>query len=151
MDTFTSLIAYSSQEEPLPADVYAFTVVCLIFLGAFIQNITETMPPTQPLEVLAGELDSNKQVQETPLPIPTPSILSAEEKVPRVQITGLEDIILGSLHKKKGLRSKDLVPQIRTILPEITKSDINSCLYKLLTRKQVQKSCDGVPLWTRVM
>ena len=146
MDTSSAIIPYSPyQQEPLSADVYAFTVVCLMFLGALIQNLTEAPHQAQPVEVLLVD------EAEEATAISPPSLAPVEKKEPRVQVPGLEDIVLGCLHTHKRLRTKDLVPKIRTVLPEITKGDINSCLYKLLSRKQVRKTCDSVPLWTRVM
>jgi len=146
MDTSYAIIPYSPyQQEPLPADVYAFTVVCLMFLGALIQNLAETTQKAHPVQVLLMD-----EAEESPA-TPPPSLASVEKKEPRVQVPGLEDIILGTLHTRKRLRAKDLVPKIRGVLPEVTKSEINSCLYKLLARKHVQKTCDAVPLWTRLV
>ena len=83
-----------------------------------------------------------------PQAIAPPDEQPVSKKEPRPQIPGLEDIILGSLSKRTGLRAKDLVAKTRAIIPEIKKGDINSCLYKLLAKKQVVKSDDETPLWT---
>ena len=71
-------------------------------------------------------------------------------KVTLLPSPGLEEILLAALDgQRKGFRAKDLVPIVRATIPDITKSDINSCLYKLLKKRAVAKSADKKPVWIR--
>ena len=49
-----------------------------------------------------------------------------------------------------GMSAKDLLKQLKVDHPEITKRDVNSNLYKLLTKKAVKKDASACPIWTMV-
>jgi hypothetical protein len=156
MDMSLALVPYLPHQQLSP-DNWAALAALLLFIGGCLQAVPKTVGQSNPEEVqVIEEPDSSTRNTDLslvvfhPARLPTTSVTEKPvvKKEPRVEIPGLEDSILATLSKRTGLRTKDLVPKIRTIFPGIKKGDINSCLYKLLTKKQVLKSNDDTPLWT---
>lgn len=140
MDSSLAIVPYMPYQEISP-DHWAPLVVLLVLLGACLEAAPANLGEKQEEEVHILE----EPVVPSPVVVPE---LPVMKKEPRPQIEGLEDMVLASLHKRRALRAKDVVPKIRAVLPDIKKSDINSCLYKLLAKKRVVKSEDATPLWT---
>jgi hypothetical protein len=145
MDATYTIVPYMTPPPLNPDELTPFIgLVFFLFLGACLQANAGKHPEEA---FLADTSETNAPYLTLPPPVAS-SQKPVAKKEQRVEIPGLEDIILASLSKRTGLRTKDLVPKIRTIFPEIKKGDINSCLYKLLTKKQVLQSDDDTPLWT---
>lgn len=125
MDSTFSVIPYTQpQQEQSPADWAPFACMSLLALATVVKA------------TMAG---SDNEEEHAPI----------NESKPRPQVPGLEDSILAALGSSScGLRAKDLMRQLRSSHSEIKKGDINSLLYKLLTRKVVAKSSDPTPVWT---
>ena len=62
--------------------------------------------------------------------------------------TTLTDPILAILSESDGVSAKDILKKLKAEYPEITKKDVNSNLYKMLSKKLVMKDTSACPMWT---
>lgn len=137
MDTSFALVPSFPYQEPAVPDWAPLACMSMLTLASFLAAASEE----------EGEQQQEQQEAQEPASITTEAP-SPQVKQPRPKIPGLEEILLDTLKQtSSGLRAKELVPIVRRSFPEVTKKDINSCLYKMLNARKVTKTTDAAPVW----
>lgn len=72
---------------------------------------------------------------------------SAAQSPPKPAVKPLDSMIL-SLISEKEMTARAILATVKTIYPETTKSDVNSCLYKMLSKNTVSKGGSAAPVWS---
>ena len=85
---------------------------------------------------------SNEESEETPTPTPTP-VTKRPKKVTEEMASELKPMIVDFLNKNPGSSAKTMFNIFNRQMPEVTKTNINSCLYTMLNKKQVMMKEDG--------
>ena len=132
MDSSFTLVPFTPQQETSAPDWAPFAAMSLMALTAVVRATLGEEEESEDQTVLESSLEEK----------------TAAKSPRRAELPGLEEAVLSSLSSAAcGLRAKDLVRLLRPSHAEVTKSDINSTLYKLLNKKVVAKSTDPAPLW----
>ena len=72
----------------------------------------------------------------TPMPVVKP-----------VAVPPLDSMILCMI-SEKIMTAREILRTVKTAYPEVTKSDVNSCLYKMLSKNNVSKDDSAAPNWS---
>jgi hypothetical protein len=136
MDNSYALIPMSNDTESnLMAEYAPFLCMSAITLLALAMGSKSTDIESE------GEDNVDEEITET-------SIVPYKPKMGDAEV--LRNAIVSSLTKGTPISSKEIVTEIRKMIPSIKKTDVNSCLYTMLNKKKVTKSADKRPLWAMV-
>ena len=87
---------------------------------------------------------TNEEFEETSSPAPsTPTPAKRPKKVTEEMASELKPMIVDFLQKNPGSSVKTMLNMFSRQMPEVTKTNINSCLYTMLNKKQVMMKEDG--------
>lgn len=120
-----TLHSQNEQTETMSATALGATAACLIFARVITAFYA---PPAEEGRAIA----------------------IADEPEPRDLPVDLAAPLLSALSQSGGMSAKDLLKRLKADYPEITKKDVNSNLYKLLTKRVVLKDASACPIWSRV-
>lgn len=152
MNNTLDITLYKPSLTPEEDSLIATGFVALATLAVAVMQhcgSTDNSNATQPLRIkIPPHVDSAPTTPSPPPRATTPPPAPARLKKAVDDDCELDTKILRFLNFNPGATVKEMLKAFKTKDPSLTKSDINSRLYKMLIKKRLMKEGDkGVPNW----
>lgn len=132
---FEHIAPYSTEIATLPFRHGDMTLAACVFIWMFLSSVK--LAPVQKVPVQQAPVQQ-APVQEIPVQQASAHYIPTEDAV-------------ASLLSARGQSAKEILANLGNTCPLATKSDVNSCLFKLLNKRLAKKTspAQGAPKWTK--